>query len=91
MRRRLAAQQRQAHDEFAPLTEARAASFDRPVVHFHQFLDQGQTEAQPVARALQRTVDLREDFEDSAKLVRGDADAGISHSDHRLVAFFLDR
>ena len=73
------------------MTEACAVSFDRAVVHFDQFLDQGKTEAQAVARALQRSIDLREEFEDSAKLVRGKADARISHSDHRLVAFFLDR
>ena len=36
-------------------------------------------------------IDLREEFEDSAELVRGEADARISDSDHRLVAFFLDR
>src|SRR6185369_10567821 len=44
-----------------------------------------------VARALQRSIDLREEFEDSAKLVRAEADASITDPNHRLVALFLDR
>ena len=84
-------QQRQTHNELTALTDTRAAGFDCAAVHFHQILDQGQTEPQPAARALQRRIDLREHLEDSAKLVGGDADARVPDSDDRLLAFLLDR
>ena len=78
--------ERQAHHELTALTDARAAGFDRAVVHFHQVLHQGQTDAQPVARTLQRRIHLREHLKDAGKLLGGHADAGVLHADDEPAA-----
>jgi hypothetical protein len=59
----------------------------RSVVHLHQCPDQRQSDAQPIARTLQRRIDLREHFKEAGLIVRGNADAGVAYADHRLVAF----
>ena len=51
----------------------------------HEGLHQRQADAQPVARALERRVDLREHVEDARQVVGGDADAVVAHADHDLL------
>ena len=81
---------RQAHDELAAAARPVAVRFDGAAVHLHQRLHQRQADAQPVARALQRRIDLREHVEDARQFVGRDADAVVPHSDHGLPAFLLD-
>ena len=70
---------RQAHDELGPLAQPLAAGLDPAAVHLDQSLHQGQADAQPALRPLQRVVHLREHLEDAGQLVGGDADAGVLH------------
>src|SRR5690606_18167587 len=55
-------------------------------VHFHQLPYQGQADAQPAARALERAVGLHEQLEDLARLRLVEADAAVADTDVDLVA-----
>ena len=66
---------RQAHDELAPLPGAVALGLHPPVVHLDQPAHQAQPDAEPALRLLRRTIALREHVEELGQHLGGDADA----------------
>jgi hypothetical protein len=68
-----------------------AAGQGGAAVQFYQALHDGQADAQPALRLLQRPIDLRKHVEHPGQHLRRDADAGVLDADDRLVALTLDR
>ena len=64
-----------------------AGGLDRAAVHLDQPLHQRQPDAQAALRAVERAIDLREEVEHLGQHLRGNADAGVAHAEHRLLPF----
>ncbi len=81
-------QQREADQEFAPLSGPGAGSPYRTAVHFDQHADQRQADAQAALLAVQRRVGLYEQFENALQHVVGDSLSIIADGQqgHALVA-----
>src|SRR5690606_21317098 len=77
---------RQPYAELGALAGAFAVHLYDAAVHFHQLPYQGQADAQPAARALERAVGLHEQLEDLARLRLVEADAAVADTDVDLVA-----
>ena len=78
---------RQTHDELAAAAKPAAVRFDGSALQFHERPDQGEPDAQAVARALQRRIDLGKHVEEARQFFGRDADAVVPHSNHGLPAF----
>src|SRR5258706_13388771 len=76
---------RQADGERAALAQPVARRLDRSAVALHEIPHQRQADAQALADALGRFVDLDEEVPDLRELVPSDADAVVAHADHHVV------
>ena len=74
-----------------PRPEPVALGLDRAAVQLDQRLHQRETDAEAVARALERSVACANISNRRGKLIGGDPDAVVAHADHRLIALALDR
>jgi hypothetical protein len=80
----------QADYELAAAAETRAVGRHRPTVHLDQTLHERQPDAETAARVI-AVVQLREHPEYLPQLVGCDADALVSHPDHRMLLFLSER
>ena len=83
-RRRRLAEDRQADDELAAVAEALAVRLDAAAVQLHQPVDEGEADAEPAVRAIQRAGGLHEKIEDARQQFRVDAHAVVAHADDDL-------
>ena len=80
-----------AHDELAPLPGPGARNRDRPAMQLDQTSHERQSDPEPAPRTIQRMVRLHEEIEDVFLHLGRDADPGVSHSQHGLVALSRQR
>ena len=73
------------------MTRAGAINRDRAAVQFDETSHERQPDPEPAPRAIQRMVGLHEEIEDVSLHLGRDADPGVSHSQHGLVAFAAER
>ena len=75
----------QSDDELAPAVGPLAVGLDAPAVHLHELADQGQADAQPPLRSVERAIDLDEQVEDAGDHLGADADPVVADAEDDLV------
>src|SRR5205823_10949692 len=83
--------ERQADNKFAALAQSAAESGNRAAVHLDQPLHQREADAQSALGAVERAGALHEKIEHFGPQRGGNADARVTHAQHRLVILATHR